>query len=204
MQGIYALNRVAAYEQALLAFHCPHKEQPIMISLFASSIETPLGPMLAISDEKGLYLLEFFERRHLERGLEKLQIKTKSAIIPGCTSPLQSIEQELKEYFEGQLREFKTPLHILGTPFQQQVWQTLMNIPYGETKSYGEQATDLGKPSAARAVANANSANQHAIVIPCHRIIQSNGALGGYAGGIYRKQWLLHHEKNGICRRSKS
>nr|WP_253310092.1 methylated-DNA--[protein]-cysteine S-methyltransferase [Rickettsia endosymbiont of Ceutorhynchus assimilis] len=163
--------------------------------LKADRLDTPLGPMLAIADEYALYLLEFVDRRGLEREIEKLRIKTKAAIIPGSNAPLKSIETELKFYFAGSLKEFKTPLHLLGSPFQQLVWQELMRIPYGETRSYGKQATAIGKQSAYRAVANANGANQLAIVIPCHRIINSNGELGGYGGGIARKKWLIEHEQ---------
>jgi AraC family transcriptional regulator of adaptative response/methylated-DNA-[protein]-cysteine methyltransferase len=164
--------------------------------LKASWIDTPLGPMLAIADELSLYLLEFVDRRGLEREVERLRLKTKSAIIPGSTKPIASIEEELNAYFNGQLKNFKTPLNLLGSPFQKMVWDVLTTIPYGETRSYAEQARALGKPNSARAVANANGANQIAIVIPCHRIINSNGDLGGYGGGISRKQWLINHEKS--------
>lgn len=163
--------------------------------LKSSWIVTKLGPMIAVSDDNGLYLLEFFERRALKREIENLRITTKSEIIPGITDPIKSIEYELNHYFEGNLKEFKTPIHILGTPFQQQVWRELISIPYGHTRSYGAQAHAIGKPTAYRAVANANGQNQIAIVIPCHRIINSNGNLGGYGGGINRKQWLINHEQ---------
>jgi AraC family transcriptional regulator, regulatory protein of adaptative response / methylated-DNA-[protein]-cysteine methyltransferase len=163
--------------------------------LKSSWLTTPLGPMLAIADEHALYLLEFAERRNLERELKQLPIKTDATIIPGRTQPIDSIEQELALYFAGTLKEFKTPVHLLGSHFQQTVWRTLITIPYGNTISYAQEATAMGKPSASRAVANANGANQLAIIIPCHRIINSNGNLGGYGGGIARKQWLLNHEK---------
>ena len=101
---------------------------------------------------------------------------------------------KLKSYFEGKLKKFETPLFLLGSPFQKKVWQALLKIPYGTTRSYAAQAVSMSEPKATRAVANANGANQLAIVIPCHRIINSNGALGGYGGGIARKEWLLQHE----------
>jgi AraC family transcriptional regulator of adaptative response/methylated-DNA-[protein]-cysteine methyltransferase len=163
--------------------------------LNASWLDTPLGPMLAIADEETLYLLEFVDRRGLEREVGRLRIKTNSAIVPGTTPPIISIERELKSYFAGGLKEFKTPLHLNGSEFQKLVWNSLLNIPYGQTASYLAQAAAIGKPLAFRAVANANGANQIAIVIPCHRIINSNGELGGYGGGISRKQWLIQHEK---------
>ena len=166
--------------------------------LKASWIDTPLGPMLAISDEEALYLLEFVDRRGLEREIERLRIKTKSVIIPCNTNPIRSIEVELKSYFEDGLKEFKTPLYLIGSPFQKIVWAELMRIPYGTTRSYSSQAASIGQENAYRAVANANGANQIAIVIPCHRIINTNGDLGGYGGGISRKKWLIDHEDNTI------
>lgn len=162
--------------------------------LKAAWLDTQLGPMLAIADDEGLYLLEFVDRRGLEREVERLRHKTRAIIIPGSTAPIQSITQELQSYFEGTLKEFKTPYHLLGSPFQKKVWQALMEIPYGQTRTYAQQAQSIGKALAYRAVANANGANQLAILIPCHRIIQSNGDLGGYGGGVSRKQWLIHHE----------
>jgi len=163
--------------------------------LKASWLDTQLGPMLAVADDEALYLLEFVDRRGLEREIERLRQRTQAAIIPGSTKPIKSIEKELKQYFEGRLREFQTPLFRVGTPFQKQVWDELQKIPRGETRSYADIAAALGRPTAFRAVAQANGSNQIAIVIPCHRVINANGELGGYAGGIARKQWLLDHEK---------
>jgi len=165
--------------------------------LKASWIDTRLGPMIAIGDETALYLLEFVDRRGLEREVERLRHRTKSSIIPGVTEPIQLIESELTRYFDGQLTEFKTPVALLGSPFQKNVWAQLMKIPPGETRSYSDIAISLAKPTAFRAVAQANGANQLAIIIPCHRVINLNGDLGGYGGGITRKNWLLHHEKQG-------
>lgn len=162
--------------------------------LKASWLDTRLGPMIAIADEKLLYLLEFVDRRGLEREVERLRKRLKAAIIPGCTEPILSIEKELKDYFEGKLRQFKTPLFLLGSPFQKLVWEELKKIPYGKTQSYAQLATTLGKPTAFRAVAQANGANQFAIIIPCHRVINTNGELGGYGGGLARKKWLIEHE----------
>jgi len=158
-------------------------------------LNTPLGPMLAIADETALYLLEFQNRQGLEREIERLRYKTQAAILPGCTTPIRLIEQELKQYFEGKLTTFTTPLRLLGSPFQQAVWQELQKIPLGETQSYAQLAQALGKPAAYRAVAQANGANQLALIIPCHRVINADGNLGGYSGGIARKEWLLKHEQ---------
>ncbi|GIO86196.1 6-O-methylguanine DNA methyltransferase [Paenibacillus faecis] len=165
--------------------------------LKASWLDTRLGPMVAIADEQALYLLEFVDRRGLEREIERLRKRTKAAIIPGSTPPIESVERELTDYFAGRLTEFKTPVNLLGSPFQKEVWDQLRRIPPGQTTSYAHLAAGMGKPSAYRAVAQANGANQLAILIPCHRVINSNGELGGYGGGLSRKQWLLDHEKLG-------
>ncbi|KKO53215.1 bifunctional transcriptional activator/DNA repair enzyme AdaA [Paenibacillus sp. DMB20] len=165
--------------------------------LKAAWLDTRLGPMVAISDDEALYLLEFVDRRGLEREIEKLRQRTKTAIIPGSADPIRSIEHELNQYFDGELKEFKTPVHYLGSPFQKSVWDELRKIPAGETRSYSEIAAIIGKPSAFRAVARANGMNQLAIIVPCHRVINSNGGLGGYGGGLTRKQWLMNHEKQG-------
>lgn len=157
-------------------------------------VDTQLGPMIAIADEDALYLLEFVDRRGLEREVERLRAKTKSAIIPGLTAPIRLIEKELRQYFAGELREFKTSLFFLGSPFQKQVWDTLKKIPFGATRSYAEIAKAIGRKSAYRAVAQANGANQLAIIIPCHRVINADGNLGGYGGGLTRKNWLIDHE----------
>ncbi len=163
--------------------------------LYGDWIETPLGPMLAISDDEALHLLEFTGRRGLEKEIERLRMRAKAAIIPEKTAVHRQVAKELKEYFEGNRQAFEIPLHVWGTPFQRRVWQALQEIPYGETLSYTQQAEKLGEAAACRAVANANGANQIAILIPCHRVIRSDGSLGGYGGGISKKEWLLQHEK---------
>ena len=163
--------------------------------LLASWLDTPLGPMLAIADEQGLYLLEFVERRGLERELERLKIRLQAAIVPGENSIINSIKTELAAYFAGTCFTLQTPIHLLGSAFQKQVWRELMNIPVGTTKSYLEVAHALGYPQACRAVARANGSNRLALIVPCHRVINASGALGGYGGGINRKAWLLQHEQ---------
>lgn len=165
--------------------------------LKSTQLDSPLGPMLAIANDRALYLLEFVDGRGVAREVENLRLKTKADIVSGNVEALSSIKKELKAYFAGNLKTFKTPVKFLGTPFQQLVWSALMRIPHAETRSYAEQATAIKKPTAYRAVANANGANQLAIIVPCHRIINTSGALGGYGGGIKRKKWLLDHEKNG-------
>ncbi|GHC05110.1 bifunctional transcriptional activator/DNA repair enzyme AdaA [Cerasicoccus arenae] len=162
--------------------------------LLAEWLDTPLGPMLALADDKALHLLEFTDRRGLEREIERQ--RKHYAIAPGRTSITDSIEAELKEYYAGKLQRFQTPIHFRGTPFQQTVWQALTTIPYGDTWAYAELAKNVGNPKGFRAVASANGCNQLAIIVPCHRVINADGELGGYAGGLVRKQWLLRHEQH--------
>jgi AraC family transcriptional regulator, regulatory protein of adaptative response / methylated-DNA-[protein]-cysteine methyltransferase len=163
--------------------------------LKASCLDTQLGPMIAIADEEVLYLLEFVDRRGLQHNVEHFMQKTNSAITLGRTQPISLIESELSQYFDGKLKEFRTPLLLLGSPFQKRVWEELKKIPFGETRSYSHIATAVGKSTAFRAVAQANSANRLAIIVPCHRVINANGKLGGYSAGLTRKQWLINHEK---------
>lgn len=157
-------------------------------------IDTPLGTMLAIADDESLFLLEFEDSRGVEREIARLTFSLRASIVPGITDPLISMKNELEQYFKGNLTEFQTPLFLLGTSFQKSVWDKLMQIPFGETRSYLELAKSIGNAAACRAVAQANGANQLSIIIPCHRIINSNGNLGGYAGGVARKNWLIQHE----------
>ena len=164
--------------------------------LHRTAINTPLGKIIVLADDHVLYLLEFSDRRDLDKKIERLARSSNSTIISGRTHVIDSIEQELVAYGAGNLREFKTQINPLGTPFQIRVWQTLQKIPFGETRSYRDIATALGKPTAFRAVALANSANPLAIIIPCHRVINANGNLGGYAGGLTRKKWLLSAERS--------
>jgi AraC family transcriptional regulator, regulatory protein of adaptative response / methylated-DNA-[protein]-cysteine methyltransferase len=166
--------------------------------LKAAWIDTKLGSMIAVADEDGLYVLEFVDRRGLENEVKRLREKLNAAIIPGETKIIKSIESEIENYFDRKNFVFKTPIHLRGSPFQKNVWEELRKIPPGETRSYLEIAKSLNAPTACRAIARANGANQLAIIVPCHRVINSNGKLGGYGGGVARKQWLLEHEKK--CR----
>ncbi|WP_029332433.1 bifunctional transcriptional activator/DNA repair enzyme AdaA [Exiguobacterium oxidotolerans] len=163
--------------------------------LQAKWLDTPLGPMLAIADDTALHLLEFVDRRGLEREIERLRLAARAVIVPGESIIFEQIKQELADYFEGKLNQFATPRKLYGTPFQRLVWAELERIPSGETISYQELAIRIGNPLAVRAVARANGANQLALVIPCHRVIRTNGDLGGYAGGLARKATLLETER---------
>jgi len=165
-----------------------------MKELKQSIIETPLGEMLAIGDEEALYLLEFADCKKTAKKIDHLLVKLQANIVSGTAESLDLIETELKSYFKGSLKEFKTPIKLVGSSFQNKVWNSLMQIPFGTTRSYRDIACTTGNIQAFRAAANANGANKLAIIIPCHRVINSNGQLGGYAGGIFRKKYLLQHE----------
>ena len=162
--------------------------------LHRSRIDTPLGKMAAIADEKTLFLLEFDDYQHLDWEIERLKKNAKADVADGMADPLISIEKELGLYFKGKLTEFKTPTFSFGTLFQRSVWKELKKIPFGETRSYADVAAAIGNPTGYRAVAQANGCNQLAIVIPCHRVINASGEMGGYGGGLSRKEWLLKHE----------
>jgi AraC family transcriptional regulator of adaptative response/methylated-DNA-[protein]-cysteine methyltransferase len=163
--------------------------------LLARRIETPLGTMLAVADDAGLRLLEFVDRRGLERELVVLRRRLKCAIVPGTHRVLDRVAAELGEYFAGKRTDFTVPLAPVGSEFQQKVWAELGRIPPGATRSYAEMAGRVGLARGHRAIARANGSNMLAIVIPCHRVIRSDGSLCGYAGGIWRKQRLLEHER---------
>lgn len=158
-------------------------------------IMTPLGPMLAGAAGSKLCFLEFADRRMLERQLATLAKRLGCHFLPGNAPVLELLNEQLDAYFAGRLRRFGVPLHAPGTEFQRAVWDRLLEIPYGETRSYADIADVLGRPTATRAVARANGANRIAILIPCHRVIGKDGSLTGYAGSLWRKQRLLELEQ---------
>jgi AraC family transcriptional regulator of adaptative response/methylated-DNA-[protein]-cysteine methyltransferase len=158
-------------------------------------IETPLGTMYACAVEEGICLLEFTDRKMLETEFKTLAKLLNATIIQGNNKHFKTLESQLSEYFEGKRKEFTVPLFPIGSAFQKSVWKALSQIPIGKTKSYKEQATLIGKPEAIRAVANANGMNRISILIPCHRVIGSDGQLTGYGGGLWRKQYLLELEQ---------
>ena len=157
-------------------------------------IETPLGTMYACAVEDGICLLEFTDRKMLETELISLAKRLNANIIPGANRHFDTLRQQLDEYFEGTRKEFTVPLISPGSEFQLSVWSSLQTIPYGSTRSYKQQAANLNKPEAIRAVANANGMNRISILIPCHRVIGEDGNLAGYGGGLWRKKWLLDLE----------
>jgi AraC family transcriptional regulator of adaptative response/methylated-DNA-[protein]-cysteine methyltransferase len=158
-------------------------------------IKTPVGDMVAAATENGICLLEFSDRKMLPTEYRDLTKLLKMTFKEGENIHLKQLSRELKEYFNGKRKEFSLPLIAPGSDFQKKVWEELLKIPYGSTRSYMEQSIALGKPESIRAVANANGMNRIAIIIPCHRVIGSDGSLTGYGGGLKRKKWLLDHEK---------
>ncbi|QWA11257.1 bifunctional transcriptional activator/DNA repair protein Ada [Sodalis ligni] len=163
--------------------------------LKADWIETPIGTMIAIGDKRTLYLLEFLDRKALPGEIVSIKKATGSEIVMGREEPIDLIEEELGLYFAGKISDFTTPLAKFGTPFTNTVWDALRTIPMGQVRSYSDIARQLGNGKATRAVARANGANQIAIVIPCHRVIGADGSLTGYGGGLWRKKWLIEHER---------
>ena len=163
-------------------------------SILTTIIKTPIGEMVACATEKGLCLLEFKERKDLNKQLKSLTSHFNSEIISGHNSLLLKLQEQFDQYFNRNLKSFNIPIHLVGTDFQKSVWNLLRDIPFGMTISYMDLTKKLGNPDAIRAVANANAANKIAIVIPCHRVIGSDGKLTGYAGSLWRKNYLLKLE----------
>lgn len=159
-------------------------------------IYTPLGPMLAGATAEGICLLEFTNRVRLDKELIELQGLLKAVILPGRNQYSDQLVKELGEYFEGKRKVFSIPLHTLGNDFSKEVWKTLQKIPYGKTCSYKEQADMMNNPKAIRAIASTNGRNRLAILIPCHRVIGSDGSMTGYAAGVDKKKWLLKFERS--------
>jgi len=139
--------------------------------------------------------LEFSDRRMLDAQFTTLRKIFKCPVIPGTNNHIEQLKKELKDYFSGRLKHFIVPLIFPGSEFQQKVWNELLNIPHGKTISYEDMAIKVGVPKGQRAVGHANGLNRIAIVIPCHRVVNKNGNLGGYGGGLWRKQKLLQLEK---------
>ena len=166
--------------------------------IHSTEIETPIGKMLACANSDGVCLLEFLDREDLSKQQEHLKGFLQAGIIEGENSHLLTLEKQLSEYFEKQRTVFEIPIVLTGTPFQERVWMALQEIPFGKTMTYQSLTNQLGNPKAIRAVAGANGANKMAIIIPCHRVVGSDGSMTGYAGGIWRKQWLLEHESEQI------
>ncbi len=167
----------------------PHKKNPVSVRLGSTCyciVQSPVGRILLAGNAHALTHLSFQDGRH------------PTPPDPRWTyseTPFQRPIRQLEEYFSGKRKTFTIALAPQGTPFQQRVWQALQTIPYGHTRSYGQVAEAIGKPNAARAVGAANRQNPVSIMVPCHRVIGSNGTLVGYGGGLSVKEALLAHER---------
>lgn len=151
-------------------------------------IKSPLGDLFAVATEAGICSISF------EKNVNYTEEPFQSNKL--ADDYLHNLQIQLDEYFRKERKEFHLPLDPIGTSFQKTVWMSLLEIPFGKTKTYIQQAKTLGNPLSIRAVAHANGKNPMAVVIPCHRVIGSRGELTGYAGGLWRKQWLLEHEQH--------
>ena len=161
-------------------------------------IETPLGTMRAVVDDGRLLLLDFVDRNKPTDPAAAKSATQYTEVAAADHPILAEADRQLREYFAGERTEFSLPLAPQGTVFEQQAWTYLQSIPYGQTRSYGQQATGLSAPKASRAVGRANGRNGIAIIIPCHRVIGASGSLTGYGGGLDRKRWLLQHEQRAV------
>lgn len=164
------------------------------------SIDSPLGPLVTVANSDGVCLLEFSEPERVEAQMATIHRWFNSRTVPGESSHLDRLRDELAAYFDGTLKEFTVPVVTPGTPFQERVWSELRRIPYGETRSYEDVARAVGITNAHRAVGRANGSNRVAIVVPCHRVVNKNGQLGGYGGQLWRKQALLRLEQPSLIR----
>jgi len=176
-------------------FQLPPGAARALTSLVVRPIETSLGMMLAAATEDELVFLEFHDRRAMQAQVQTLARRMQAAYVPGDNAILQQTEAELSEYFAGSRAVFDVPLQIPSSPWEGQVWQQLLEIPAGQTRSYAQIAASLGRPQASRAVGTANGRNRIGIIVPCHRVIRADGSLSGYGGGVWRKKALLEHER---------
>ncbi|WMW80696.1 methylated-DNA--[protein]-cysteine S-methyltransferase [Undibacterium cyanobacteriorum] len=160
---------------------------------YYSMMESPVGPLCLVADAQGLCGVFFEDHRH--------QVFDPEWVQDDALKIFQKTRPQLQEYFAGQRQQFDLPIgKVSGTPFQQEVWQALRSIPYGETRSYGALAQSIGRPKAVRALGAANGRNPLSIIVPCHRVIAGNGDLQGYAGGLERKRRLLEWESQWLAK----
>ncbi len=160
-------------------------------TLYRSVIDSPVGPLTLVASTDGLRGLVWLQDDELQR-----RVADADSIRRDPTGVLDQTARELDEYFAGERIEFEVPLDPVGTPFQLAAWMALRSIPYGETVSYGDQARRLGDVRKSRAVGAANGKNPISIIVPCHRVIGSDGSLVGFGGGLSTKAWLLDHERS--------
>lgn len=157
--------------------------------------QSPLGEMIAGATSRGVCFLEWHDRGGVPRILERVAKRYKMPLREWTNMHIDQLEKEMAEYFAGQRKVFDVKIDVTGTAFEMSVWKRLLKIHYGETRSYGQIAGELGKPGASRAVGHANGSNYLSIVIPCHRVIEANGKLRGYGGKLWRKKYLLELER---------
>jgi AraC family transcriptional regulator, regulatory protein of adaptative response / methylated-DNA-[protein]-cysteine methyltransferase len=168
-----------------------------MTVIYRTEVESPLGTIVLLAHDRAVVLCDFHDRRDMAGGIERAlkRFGAREAESSIAHPLLEQAREELAEYFEGRRQSFDLPLDPPEQPFARQCWDALLAIPYGETRSYARQARAIGNPAAVRAVARANGENFLSLLIPCHRVIASTGALTGYGGGLTRKAWLLDHER---------
>jgi len=167
-----------------------------MIAL--QTIELPFGAMLAGASDRGICLLEFSDNGRTKMQLPRLERAFGEKSQVATSRFFGALQTQLGEYFDGKRSEFDLPLDLRGTDFQVSAWQALLEIPFGQTRSYQDQADAIGNPNAVRAVANANRSNRISILVPCHRVIGKDGSMTGYGGGIWRKEFLLKIESANV------
>ena len=164
-------------------------------TIITQKIKTPIATMLAGVVNDAVCLLEFTDTHRVEMQISRLKVSFEAEVQEGQHPLFSELKEQLDAYFSGQLIQFDLPINLQGTDFQRKAWDALCEIPYGETRSYLEQAKTIGNPKAFRAVASANRNNKISIIIPCHRVIAQNGKLAGYGGGLDRKAYLISLEK---------
>lgn len=163
-------------------------------NILTSEFCTPLGKMVVCATNEGICLLEFTNRHYIEKEFSDLRRLLNTKIVEGSNHHIVQVQKEIIEYFSGERTTFSVALHTPGTELQQNVWAFLQSIQFGKTLTYKQQAVLMGMPSSIRPIANANGKNRIAIIIPCHRVIGTNGDMIGYGAGIERKKWLLEFE----------
>ena len=195
MRRTFASHTRERSEVALTRFHiCEGQMTTAPTTARVAEIETPVGVMVASASDAHLFLLEFGHRKLLDAQLERVRRGINCVFERGESPIIDMVRTQLDEYFRAERREFTVPLRTSGTPFQNRVWAELQRIPIGTTTTYAAVARNIGQPTAVRAVAHANGDNRIAIIIPCHRVIGSDGSLTGYGGGLSRKRQLLDLE----------
>jgi O-6-methylguanine DNA methyltransferase len=193
------LRRAERLRPVLRAARETHRRRTGRDHVALAFVRTPLGPMLAGATAEGICLLEFTDRPMLPTQLATLERRLRRPLEPGRHPLIDLVQNQLDEYFAGTRSTFDLPLLAPGSAFQERTWAELRRIPAGSTTTYEEMASRAGRPGAQRAAGTANGANRLAVVIPCHRVIRKGGGLGGYGGGLWRKAWLLDHERRLIA-----